>query len=322
MGLGHSHNHHGHSRGHSHGHHHGGGGHFHEHHAGGGPDYGRAFAIGIILNGGFVIVEAVAGFLSGSMALVADAGHNLSDVLGLIIAWVAATVAKRPASTRYTYGMKSSGMLAAFANGMLLLIAIGAIGYETVHRVISPAQPDAQVMIWVAGIGVAINVFTALLFMRGSKSDINIRGAYIHMAADALVSVGVVIGGIAILFSGAYWIDPLISALILAVIAWGTWGLLRDSIKMGLLAVPEGIDCDAVRETLSAMPGVQRVDDLHIWPMSSSETALTAHLLMPEGCPDDAFLHNAAQRLKDDHAIGHTTLQVVTGEVEGGTGCG
>ena len=298
MGLGHAHHHHPHEA---------------EHFHGGGPDYGRAFALGILLNGGFVIVEAAAGFLSGSMALVADAGHNLSDVLGLIIAWVASSAAKRPASDRFTYGMKSSGMLAAFANGMLLLVAIMLIAFETVHRLLVPVQPDAQVMIWVAGIGIVINVFTALLFMRGSKSDINIRGAFIHMAADALVSVGVVLGGLAILFSGQVWIDPLISFVILAVIAWGTWGLLRDSIRMGLLAVPENIDVEAVRATLESLPGVEKVHDLHIWPMSSHEIALTAHLVMPGGCPSDAFLHDAANALVDHHGIGHTTLQVERG---------
>lgn len=299
MGLGHTHNH--------------GADHAH-HHAGGGPDFGRAFAIGIVLNGGFVVVEAVAGFLSGSMALVADAGHNLSDVLGLVIAWVAASAARRPATTRFTYGMKSSGMLAAFANAILLIVAMVAIGTEAVQRMLSPGVPDARVMIWVASIGVAINVGTALLFMRGRKADINVRGAYMHMAADALVSAGVVVAGVAILFTDALWIDPLVSLMILAVIAWGTWGLLRDSVRMGLLAVPDSIEAEAVRATLAALPGVMRVHDLHIWPMSSNETALTAHLIMPAGCPGDAFLHDATRALAKQHGIGHATLQVETGE--------
>lgn len=305
MGL-----HHGHDHGH-HGH----------HHHGGGADYGRAFAIGIVLNSGFVVVEAAAGFYSGSMALVADAGHNLSDVLGLIIAWVAASAARKPASSRFTYGMKSSGMLAAFANAILLIVAMAAIGFEAVQRMLSPGAPDAQVMIWVAAIGVGINVGTALLFMRGRKSDINVRGAYVHMAADALVSVGVVVAGVAILYSGALWIDPVVSLMILAVIGWGTWGLLRDSIRMGLLAVPDGIETAAVRETLAALPGVAHVHDLHIWPMSSAETALTAHLIMPAGCPGDTFLHDAARALEEQHGIGHATLQVETGEGECGAEC-
>jgi len=292
--------------------------HDHRHdHAGAGPNYQWAFAIGIILNGGFVVAEAVAGFLSGSMALVADAGHNLSDVLGLIIAWIAATAARRPATNQFTYGMKSSGMLAAFANGILLVVAIVIIGIEAVQRMLSPAAPDGQVMIWVAGIGVVINLGTALMFMRGRRSDINVRGAYVHMASDALVSLGVVVAGVAILYTNSRWIDPLVSLSILAVIGWGTWGLLRDSVRMGLLAVPEGIDCEAVRTTLVEMPGVSRVEDLHIWPMSSAETALTAHLVMPEGCPGDAFLRDAARTLAERHGIGHTTLQVERGELAG-----
>ncbi|RJY09095.1 cation diffusion facilitator family transporter [Aurantiacibacter aquimixticola] len=299
MGAGHSHSHE-HAHGHSHGH-----GHSHAP-----KDFGRAFAIGVVLNTAFVIVEATFGVLSGSMALVADAGHNLSDVLGLLIAWGASVAAKKPPSARFTYGLKSSTILAAFANAVLLLVAIGAILFETIHRFIDPVEPEGWTMIWVAGIGIVINTATALMFMRGRKHDLNIRGAFLHMAADALVSVGVVVAGVAILLTGYVVIDPLVSLLIVVVIAWGTWGLLKDSVKMGLLAVPDSVDCDAVRTYLRDLPGVEAVHDLHIWPMSTTETALTAHLLMPGGHPGDAFLRDVARRLEHDHGVDHVTIQV------------
>ncbi len=283
------------------------GGHGHSHAP---KDFGRAFAIGIVLNSAFVVVEAVFGFISGSMALVADAGHNLSDVLGLLIAWGASVAARKPASARFTYGLKSSTILAAFANAILLLVAIGAILIETIDRFIDPVEPQGWTMIWVAGVGIIINTATALMFMRGRKHDINIRGAFLHMAADALVSVGVVIAGVAILWTGVVVIDPIVSLVIVAVIAWGTWGLLRDSVKMGLLAVPDGIDEDAVRAYLGALDGVTKVHDLHIWPMSTTETALTAHIVMPGGHPGDAFLAGIAEDLHHHHGIGHATIQV------------
>ncbi len=301
MGLGHAHSHdESHSGAHSHGH-----GHSHAP-----ADFGRAFAIGVVLNTGFVIVEATYGFLSGSMALVADAGHNLSDVLGLLIAWGASIAAKKPPSARFTFGLKSSTILAALANAVLLLIAIGAILYETMHRFFDPVQPEGWTMIWVAGIGIVINTATALMFMRGRKHDLNIRGAFLHMAADALVSVGVVIAGAAILLTGLVVIDPLVSLVIVAVIAWGTWGLLKDSVKLGLLAVPDSVDDQGVRSYLSGLPGVEAIHDLHIWPMSTTETALTAHLVMPAGHPGDAFLHEIADALEHNHGIGHATVQV------------
>lgn len=294
---------------HSHGHsaHDHTGGH---HHAP--ADFGRAFAIGVVLNSVFVVIEATYGFLSGSMALVADAGHNLSDVLSLLLAWGAATAAKRPASGRFTYGFKSSTILAALGNAGLLLVAIGAILFETIRRFAEPAPVAGTTMIVVAGIGILINAGTAMLFMRGRHDDLNIRGAFLHMAADALVSLGVVIAGVAILLTGASWIDPLTSLAIVAVIGWGTWGLLKDSVKMSLLAVPEGIAEAEVRSYLSGLPGVEAIHDLHIWPMSTTETALTAHLVMPGGHPGDAFLHRIGQDLEHTFGIGHATVQVET----------
>lgn len=299
MGAGHSHNH-GHSHGHSHGH-----GHAHAP-----ADFGRAFAIGIVLNGAFVLVEAAYGFISGSMALVADAGHNLSDVLSLLLAWAAAAAARKPPSGKFTYGYKSSTILAAMANAGLLLVAIGAILFETLNRLTNPAEVEGWTMIVVAGVGIVINTATALLFMRGRHDDLNIRGAFLHMVADALVSLGVVIAGGAILLTGATWIDPATSLVIVAVIAWGTWGLLKDSVKMGLLAVPEGISEEEVRAYLARLPGVAAIHDLHIWPMSTTETAMTAHLVMPAGHPGDDFLREIAHELEHHHRIGHATIQI------------
>jgi cobalt-zinc-cadmium efflux system protein len=276
-------------------------------------DYGRAFAIGVLLNSAFVLIEAGFGIWSGSMALVADAGHNLSDVLSLLIAWGAAYMSALPASGRYTYGYKSSSILAALANAGLLLVALGAILFETIDRLIDPAPVEGGAMIAVAGVGIVVNGATALLFASGRKSDINIRGAFMHMAGDTLVSVGVVVAGVLILTTGTLWIDPLTSLVIVFVIAWGTWGLLEDSVKMALHAVPDGIDEGAVRAYLEDLPGVAAVHDLHIWPMSTTETALTAHLVMPGGQPGDSFLHEVAHELEHDFHIGHATVQVETG---------
>ncbi|GGD99165.1 cobalt transporter [Tsuneonella deserti] len=290
-----------------------GAGHSHEHGHDHGPvNHGPAFAIGVTLNLLFVGVEATYGFLSGSMALVADAGHNLSDVLSLALAWGASVLARRPAGGRFTYGFKSSTILAALANAGLLLVAIAGIAYETLGRIAAPPAVEGRMMIAVAGLGILINGATALLFMRGRKNDINIRGAFLHMAADALVSLGVVVAGAAILLTGARWIDPVTSLVIVLVIAWGTWGLLKDSVKLSLNAVPDHIDEAAVRAHLAALPGVAAVHDLHIWPMSTTEAALTAHLVMPSGHPGDGFLHELAHDLEHDFRIGHTTVQVET----------
>ena len=302
--MGHPHEH---SHDHAHGAHNHGGHHGHSHAP---ASFGRAFAVGIALNTAFVVVEAVFGFLSGSMALVADAGHNLSDVLALLIAWGATIMAARPASSRFTYGYKSSSILAALANAGLLLVAVGAILFETIHRLFDPAPVEGMTMIVVAGIGIVINTATALMFMRGRKHDLNIRGAFLHMVADALVSVGVVVAGVAILLTGQLWIDPLTSLVIVLVIGWGTWGLLKDSVKMGLLAVPEGIEQSDVRAYLSRLDGVEAVHDLHIWPMSTTETAMTAHLVMPGGHPGDAFLREVAHELDHRFSIEHATVQV------------
>ena len=308
MGSGHSHSHddgHDHVHGHSHA----------------PKDFGRAFLIGIVLNTGFVIVEAVYGWLSGSMALIADAGHNLSDVLALLLAWGASVAAKKPPTGRFTYGFKSSTILAALANAGLLLVAIGAIAFETFHRMAEPAPVQGMTMVIVAGIGTAINAGTALMFMRGRDQDINIRGAYLHMAADALVSVGVVLAGFAILMTGALWIDPVVSLIIVLVIAWGTWGLLKDSVAMSLLAVPKGVSEANVRGYLAGQDGVKAIHDLHIWPMSTTETALTAHLVMPGGHPGDAFLREIARELEHHHRIHHTTIQVETSRGDCAGGC-
>lgn len=313
----HAHAHHDHANGNAsdchglhnaHGHHHGP------------ANFGRAFAIGIGLNVAFVLIEATAGVLYGSMALVADAGHNLSDVLALVLAWVASIAARRPPSGRFTYGYKSSTILAALGNALLLAVAIGAILFETFHRLATPQQPEGMVMVIVAGIGVGINAFTAMLFLRGQE-DINIKGAYLHMAADALVSLGVVIAGVAIILTGVWWIDPLVSLVIVAVIAWGTWGLARDSLTMGLLAAPAGIDLVEVKQHLASFEGVTAVHDLHVWPMSTTETALTAHLVMPGRPASDSFLRDIADSLEARFGVGHSTLQVESGESPCGHGC-
>jgi cobalt-zinc-cadmium efflux system protein len=284
----------------------------HDHH---GPlDFGRAFAIGTALNLGFVVVEGAAGFLTDSVALLADAGHNLSDVLGLLIAWGASELAKQPASKRFTYGLRGSSILAALANALLLLVAVGAITLEAVQRLANPPPIAAGMVMAVAAVGIVINLSTALLFARGRKGDVNIRGAYVHMAADAAVSGAVVLGGGLILLTGSVWIDPVLSLVVVAVILWSTWGLLRDSLVMALDAVPPSIDPESVERALANLPGVTRVHDLHIWAMSTTEAALTAHLIMPAGHPGDDFLIDLQHRLAHDFAIEHTTVQIELGD--------
>ena len=301
----HTHRHgHGHSHGHGHGHH---------HHAHGPASFGRAFAIGTTANLLFVFVEAAAGLLGGSMALVADAGHNLGDVLGLAMAWAAAVLARRGPSGRYTYGWGSSSILAALLNALLLLGAMGAIAVEAVGRFFHPASAPAGMMMLVAAAGILVNGGTALLFARGRTGDLNLRGAFLHMLADAVVSAGVVLAGLLIALTGQDWIDPAVSLVIVGVIGAGTWGLLRDSLDMSLHAAPAGIDPEAVREFLQGRSGVAAVHDLHVWPMSTTDTALTAHLVMPAGFPGDAFQAAIAAALRERFGIGHATLQIETG---------
>jgi len=311
--------------GRDHDHDHGAGPHAHSHGLGHGhshapKDFGFAFALGAALNVAFIVVEAGAGFYANSMALLADAGHNLSDVLGLLIAWGATLLMKRRPTHQYTYGFGSSTILAALANAVLLLVAVGAITWEAVQRLANAAPPVGDVtVIVVAAIGILINGFTAWLFVSGSKHDVNIRGAYLHMAADAAVSFGVVIAGFAMLATGWNWLDPIVSLVIAGVIVWGTWGLLRDTMRLALHGVPARISTDRVRSKLASLPGVESLHDLHIWPMSTTETALTVHLVMPGGHPGDTFITDTAKMLRDEFEIRHATLQF---EVGSGSPCG
>ncbi len=300
-------------------HHHDHAGHDHSHgHVHTPKNFGPAFAIGIALNLGFVCVEAAYGFLSNSMALVADAGHNLSDVLGLVAAWIAAVLVKRAPSARFTYGLRGSSILAALFNAVVLLVATGGIVVEAVQRILAPEPVAGTTVMVVAGIGILINGITAWLFASGAKGDINIRGAYLHMVADAAVSAGVVLAGLVILLTGLEWIDPVVSLVIAVLIIAATWGLLRDSVAMSLAAVPPGIDPEAVRACLVARPGVRGLHDLHIWPMSTTEPALTAHLVMGGEPSDRHFLKETADELRARFGIRHATLQI---EVEGETAC-
>ena len=294
-----------------HAHSHGGGGHAHAP-----ASFGRAFLIGIVLNVGFVLIEAGYGISVNSVALLADAGHNLSDVLGLLIAWGAATLSKRQPSAHYSYGLRRTSILAALFNAVFLLVAIGAIAFEAVQRLMHPQPVEGGVIMAVASVGIVINGITAWLFASGRKGDINIRGAFLHMAADAAVSAGVVIAGFLVIRTGWLWLDPATSLVIVAVILVGTWGLLRSSVAMSLDRVPEGIAPAEVDSALMALPGVTKVHDLHIWSMSTTDIALTCHLVMPEGCPGDSFLHDASQMLHDHFEIGHSTIQVEQDEHE------
>ena len=294
------------------GHHHHGHGHGHGHDHGP-ATYDRAFAVGIGLNLVYLVGEAGVGLWSGSVALLADAGHNLSDVLGLAVAWGGAALARTPPSKRFTYGLKGSTILAALLNALLLLVALGAIALEAAQRFGEERAVPGLTVSAVALVGIGVNAFTAWLFARGRHGDVNIRGAYLHMAADALVSAGVVAAGVAIWATGYGWIDPLVSLVIVALIFWQTWGLLRETVEMAVAGVPRGIDYDAVAGALAAMPGVRQVHDLHIWPMSTTEPVLTAHLVMPGGHPGDAFLGDVRHVLHDRFGIGHATLQVETG---------
>lgn len=290
--------------------------HSHDHHGHGHTPatFNRAFAIGTVLNIGFVIVEAVYGYLANSLALFADAGHNLGDVLGLILAWGASTLALRPPSHRYTYGLRASSILAALLNAIILMLSMGAIAWEAIHRFDDSTPVSGITMIGVAFIGILINAGTAIMFASGRKTDLNIRGAFLHMAGDALVSLGVVIAGIAILMTQWLWLDPLVSLILVVIVVIGTWDLLKDSVNLALDGVPEGIDPRAVKSYLMECPGVVTIHDLHIWAMSTTETALTVHLVIPQGYPGDAFLWEVSQELNHHFGIKHCTIQVETGD--------
>lgn len=289
-------------------------------------DYTRAFAVGVLLNVGFVVAEVVYGVIADSMALIADAGHNLSDVLGLLLAWGASYLGTKEPTLKRTYGLKSTSIMAALANAIILLIAIGGIISESVRRFFNPTDVGGATVIVVAAVGVVVNTATALLFMSGRKGDLNIRGAFLHMAADAGVSLGVVVAGIGILTTGWLWIDPAVSLLIALVILAGTWGLLRESANLALHAAPSHIDVRDVQEHLARLPGVEAVHDLHIWAMSTTETALTAHLIRAahDRQNDDALISQVTRELQEAFGIAHVTLQLESRFVslECGTGCG
>jgi len=278
-------------------------------------DYGRAFAIGIALNMLFVLVEAFYGWLTDSLALLSDAGHNLSDVLGLLMAWGGFYLARLRPSRRHTYGLGRATMMAAVFNALILLVATGGIVWEAIARFSHPVPIQGSTVMVVAAIGIAVNGFTAWLFMpRGERHDLNLRGAYLHMAADALVSLGVVIAAALFIWTGWTWLDPAISLVIAVVILLGTWDMLRHSLRLSLDGVPASIELDEVSDYLSGLPGVSAIHDLHVWAMSTSETALTVHLIMPDGQPDNDFLCRIANALHDKFDIDHTTIQVETGE--------
>ncbi|MDH7640274.1 cation diffusion facilitator family transporter [Sphingomonas oryzagri] len=313
--MGHDHDHdrdHGHGHGHDHGHGHGhshGHGHGHSHAP---ASFGTAFAIGTTLNLGFVLVEVIYGIAAGSVALLADAGHNLSDVLGLLIAWVAAVLAKRSPKGRYTYGLRSSSILAAFLNAIMLLVATTIIAVEAIERIARPEPVHGTTVMIVAAVGILINGATALLFMSGRKGDLNVRAAFLHMAADAGLAAGVVVAGLLINLTGWTWIDPVTSLIIVLVIAIGTWGLLRDSVNMALQAAPPGMDPEVIGGFLREHEKVEAIHDLHIWPMSTTETALTVHLVVPSGYPGDDFAAGIATELLERFSIHHSTIQIET----------
>ena len=277
-------------------------------------NFGAAFAVGIALNAGFVVLEVVFGIAGHSVALLADAGHNSSDALGLVVAWLATVLARRAPTARFTYGLGGSSILAALFNAVFLLVVVGGLSWEAIGRLFHPGPVAGKTVMIVAAAGIVINGICAWLFASGRKYDLNIRGAFMHMAADALVSAGVVVAGLIILLTGWLWLDPLVSLAINAIIVWGTWTLLRDSTAMSLSAVPPGIESERVERFLAARPGVASVHDLHIWAMSTTETALTVHLVMPAGHPGDAFIAELCRNLRERFAIGHATVQVETDE--------
>ena len=277
-------------------------------------NHDRAFAVGIALNVLFVLVEAYYGWLAGSLALLSDAGHNLSDVLGLLMAWGGFYLARLRPSRKHTYGLGRATIMAAIFNALVLLVAVGGIVWEAIARFSNPVPIEGGIVMLVAAIGVIINGITAWLFMSGSKGDLNLRSAFLHMAADALVSLGVVVAAALFIWTGWAWLDPAISLVIALVILFGTWDLLRHALHLSLDGVPASIELGEVADYLTTLPGVKAIHDLHVWAMSTSETALTVHLVMPDGQPDGDFLCRIANALHDEFAIDHTTIQVETGE--------
>jgi cobalt-zinc-cadmium efflux system protein len=288
--------------------HHHGSGHVHAP-----KDFGKAFALGAALNIGFVIAEVIGGLSANSLALLADAGHNLSDVLALLMAWGASVLARRLPSARYTYGLRSTSILAALINAVLLLTVTGGIAWEAIGRFRHPSEIQSGTVIVVAAIGVVINTVTALMFMSGRQGDLNIRSAFLHMASDALISLGVVLSGTVIIYTGWEWLDPAVSLVIALLIVIGTWGLLNDSVRLALQGVPQGLSIDRVRDYLNSLPGVTSIHDLHIWGMSTTETALTVHLVVPKGYPGDQFVSTISEQLQNMFAICHATIQIETG---------
>lgn len=294
---------------HDHGHAHHGHGHHHHHH--GAPEVSSwSFVVAVVLNVGFVVVEFVFGMLASSVALVADAAHNLGDVAGLLLAWVAAAVARKAPTVRRTYGYRKASVLAALANATLLLVTVGAVAWEAVERLWTPSEVAGGTMAVVALVGVVINGVSAAMFVRASKGDVNVRGAFLHLVADAAVSLGVVIAGVLVLQTGWAWLDPATSLVISAVILWSTWGLLRDSLDLAMDAVPPHVDAEAVRGFLSGLPEVVEVHDFHVWSMGDAEVALTAHLVVADGIDQGALLRTMCGALEREHGIGHSTIQL------------
>jgi len=286
------------------------------HHHDAPSSHGKAFGLAVGLNIAFVAVEFTFGFIANSTALTADAGHNLSDVLGLLLAWGAAALSRRAPNGRFTYGLRSTSILAAVANAALLLVACGAIAWEATHRFWQPPPVAGSTVMLVAGIGIVINGVSAWLFVKGSKGDLNIRGAYLHMVADAAVSFGVVAAALVMTLTGWLWLDPAVSLAIVAVIVFGTWSLLRESLDLALHAVPASIDVDAIEAYLRSLPGVTDIHDLHVWGMSTTESALTVHLVTPAGYPGDDFMDEVVSALRSSHGIHHSTLQVEMGTTD------
>ncbi|CAB3781541.1 cation diffusion facilitator family transporter [Pararobbsia alpina] len=299
---------HDHDHGHGHDHHH-----HHHHHLPDPSGNERAFAIAVTLNVAMVVVQAVYGVIAHSTALLADAGHNLSDVLGMVLAWGAIWLARRRPSARYTYGLRGSSILASLANAALLFVATGAIAWEAVHRLLNPAPVAGLAVFLVAVAGIAINGFSALLFMKGSKDDLNIRGAFLHLVGDAAVSAAVALSGLLVLYTGWNWLDPAMSLIVVLVIVCGTWGLLRESVRLTLNAVPERVDTVRIARYLAGLQGVTGVHDLHVWALSTTENSLTVHLVMPGGHPGDRYLETIVQTLAHEHAVHHATLQIDLG---------